>query len=183
MRSIAVAALGLVLGVSSPSFAQGLGTFDVGAHLRYSKLDKDLDADNGIGFGGRLGVFVLRNVAIELEANQFSGSSIGGDLKLQPIYIRVAAHFPVLTGWSGIIGAAMLRDRSETPDGSSYTDGGFSLNLGVQRTLMNQLSARVDLIGDVVSKPFEEDLFFRNLKTGNIHLNFGLNYRFSLRGN
>ena len=178
-RSIAVVALGLMLGVSAPAYAQ-LGTVDVGAHMRYSNLDEDLATDNGVGFGGRLGVFLTRVLALELETASYSGGTTGGgDTKLQPLYIRLAAHFPVKGKWSGIVGAAYLNDKTEPPGGTSYTDKGLSLNLGAMYSIANALSARVDLVGDVVKEPFMEELNFRNHITGNWHINFGVNYRFA----
>jgi hypothetical protein len=177
-RSLAVAALGLLLGVGTPAYAQ-LGTVDVGVHLRYSNLDEDLNTDNGVGFGGRLGVFFTRNLALELETVSLSGGSVGGDTKLMPMYVRLAAHFPVRGKLSGIVGAAYLADKTEPPGGTSYTDAGLSLNLGAMYSLANALSARVDLVGDLVKEPFMEEITFRNHITGNWHINIGVNYRFA----
>ncbi|HKS07217.1 MAG TPA: outer membrane beta-barrel protein [Gemmatimonadaceae bacterium] len=170
--------MGLLLGVGTPAYAQ-LGTVDVGLHIRYSNLDEDLATDNGIGFGGRIGAFFTKHLALELETASFSGGSVGGDTKLQPLYIRLAAHFPVKGKWSGIVGAAILNDKTEPPGGTSYTDKGISLNLGAMYSLANSFSARADLIGDVVKEPFMEELNSRNYITGNWHLNIGVNYRFA----
>lgn len=180
MRLLRVAALGLMLGVSTPAIAQ-LGTVDVGLHIRYSNVDDDLNTDNGVGFGGRLGVFLLRNLALELETDMFSGGSVGGDTKLNSTYLRLAAHFPIVAKFSGVVGAAYLIDKTEpAPGGTSYSDKGISLNLGAMYAIANQLSARIDLVGDAVKDPFIEDLTFRPHKTGHWHINFGLNYRVAL---
>ncbi|MBL8978852.1 MAG: hypothetical protein JNM53_10585, partial [Gemmatimonadetes bacterium] len=51
----------LVALAAAPLMAQSAGTIEVGAFGRYTKYDTDLNFDDRVGIGGRLGVFVLRN--------------------------------------------------------------------------------------------------------------------------
>ncbi|HKS06056.1 MAG TPA: OmpA family protein [Gemmatimonadaceae bacterium] len=175
MRSLAAVALGLTLSVS-PLCAQRAGTIDFGAHGRYSILDDDIGAENGAGVGGRVGLFILRNIALEFEFDRFAARAPGQDLKLQPAYLRLAYHKPMGESWAGIVGAAWLRDRSQPLSGGEFTDNGYSLNAGLQRKLGGALSLRADAIGDVVMSPYMETPA-ADYKTGNIHVNLGLNWR------
>ena len=176
MRSFAAATLGLMLSVSSVC-AQRAGTFDFGLHGRYSFLDDDIPAEDGAAFGGRLGMFVLRNIALEVEYDRFTARAPGNDMSLQPLYVRLAYHLPIGETWAGIVGAAWLRDRTSPLSGGTFSDNGFSLNASLQRRLGSRLALRGDLIGDVVMSPYMETPAL-DFKTGNIHVNLGLNLRF-----
>ncbi|MDX2119568.1 MAG: hypothetical protein SF070_00735, partial [Gemmatimonadota bacterium] len=55
----------LVALTMAPLAAQSAGTIEVGAFGRFTKYDTDLNFDDRVGLGGRLGIFVLRNLALE----------------------------------------------------------------------------------------------------------------------
>src|SRR6266571_1082571 len=59
----AVSALLLV----RPAAAQRTGTIEVGGFLRFTDFDNSLNISNTLGFGGRLGVFVVPRVSVEAE--------------------------------------------------------------------------------------------------------------------
>lgn len=177
MRPLSVAVLGLMLCCAYPAQAQRTGTFDIGAHARYSILDGDVAIDNGTGLGARLGYFVRKNIAVEFEYDRVLADAAGGRIKLEPMYLRLAYHFPLRESWSGILGGAFLMDRNTPPSGESFTDNGFSLSIGLQHNPLGRLGFRADVVGDVVPSPFMETAA-NDLKTGNIHFNLGLTFRF-----
>ena len=55
----------LLLVGGTPVQAQKSGAVEIGAFGRFTKFESKLNFDNRLGVGGRLGVFVLPNLALE----------------------------------------------------------------------------------------------------------------------
>lgn len=179
MRLLKVAAAVAALGAATPALAQDRGTFDLGLLGRYSLFDDDLQVDNSFGFGGRAGLFLLRNLALELEYTRVSAdiSGGGGSVDFDPFALRLAWHIPFTERWNGIIGGGWVRDRFETPSGYRWSDDGFQALAGLQYNFNQRVGLRFDAVGDAMMSPFGETST-TDLKTGNIHLQAGLNFRF-----
>jgi outer membrane protein OmpA-like peptidoglycan-associated protein len=64
MRSLFVSAAALVI-AAAPAAAQKAGTVEIGAFGRVTWFDNAYQLQNSPGFGGRLGIFPLRNLEIE----------------------------------------------------------------------------------------------------------------------
>jgi len=71
MRNLNKFALGAVLALSIPASlsAQRKGALEVGGFGRFTKFADTLQIDNGFGGGGRAGVFILRNLSIEMDVS------------------------------------------------------------------------------------------------------------------
>ena len=67
MHARAIVLFGSLLVTAVPSFAQSPGTFEIGGFARYAFFDDDLNLEDKVGGGGTLGIFVVRNLAIEAE--------------------------------------------------------------------------------------------------------------------
>ena len=169
-------AAGATLAAVPPTFAQGAGTVDLGLSGRYTIVDRDISYDNAIGFSGRFGIFVLRNFALELEMAN-SATTGDTDAKLQPYYVRLAYHKPLSNRWTGIIGAGWVHDRTNpNGPGGLYGDDGYSAMMGFQVKMSDRFALRFDAIGDVLMSPILQTATM-DLKTGNIGLQAGFNFR------
>ena len=124
--------VGIALAMTPALRAQAPGHVDIGAFGRYTLLDRDISQDNAIGFGGRFGIFLLKNFALELETFQ-SATSGNSDVNLKPYYVRLAYHRPLSTRFTGIVSGGWVHDRTN-PDGPGgiYGDDGISLSAGLQ---------------------------------------------------
>ena len=68
----------LLLGTAAPAIAQKGGAVELGGFGRYTKFESALNFDNKIGFGGRFGIFLASNLAVEADASYTTTSSAGG---------------------------------------------------------------------------------------------------------
>ena len=75
-RLALVAALAWTLPARAP--AQQTGTVEGGAFARYTDFDHSLALARSVGAGGRVGVFVRPNVAVELDLSSASATRAGG---------------------------------------------------------------------------------------------------------
>jgi OOP family OmpA-OmpF porin len=87
----------LLLATAPCAAAQSAGTFEFGAFGRYAVFDNDLHYDDEFGGGGTLGIFLLRNVAIEGEASYLKTQGVGIS-KISNIPLRGRLVFNVPLG-------------------------------------------------------------------------------------
>ncbi len=148
-----------VLFAAAPLAAQKAGTVELGAFGRYTNFDQSLRVEDGGGGGGRLGIFVARNVEIEGDISYSSlprEGGIGGHLSAVPIHARLIYNIPAGEHSAVLIGAGYVRNEyGKTFDGS---DNGFGGLLGLRLALGGLFSLRFDLTGDYVSSPAIADL-------------------------
>ncbi|MDQ6611954.1 MAG: hypothetical protein M3Y64_05945, partial [Gemmatimonadota bacterium] len=71
MRNLKTFALGAVMALSLPvsAFAQRKGALEIGGFGRYTKYADTLRIDAGKGGGGRAGVYVARNLMVEMDVS------------------------------------------------------------------------------------------------------------------
>jgi len=94
-RFAAVVALALI-GVATPASAQRWGTVEVGGFGQYTKFGDVLHLDNAFGVGGMVGLFVLPNVAAEVDiAFAKSDGPLSGKITYRPWHARLAYHIPL----------------------------------------------------------------------------------------
>lgn len=148
MRS--VRALALVALLAVPALAargQEAGTIDASLFFRYSALADNFAEDPAMGIGGRLGLFLGRNFALEMDQSATSG----GDpvARYYPVNVRLALHRPMGNNWTGILGAGWVRDQTDPagPQGRVDHDGVSAL-LGIQRNFSERFAFRVDGIAE-----------------------------------
>ena len=71
MRNLNTFALGAVLALSIPASlsAQRKGALEIGGFGRFTKFADTLQIDKGLGGGGRAGVFIMRNLSVEMDVS------------------------------------------------------------------------------------------------------------------
>jgi outer membrane protein with beta-barrel domain len=183
-RTGLVTGLLLVAG-AMPGLAQRAGTVEVGAFGRFTKFESKLNFDNRLGIGGRLGVFVVQNLAVEGDVTYTRTKSQAGDeLRHTPLHARLIYNIPAGEKAAVLLGAGYVRNLFR----ASYreTEGGFGGLLGVRYSLGRLLAARVDATGDYI--PTAESRFSPaqvagvEQKKSNFHLGVEAGVSLLLRG-
>jgi outer membrane protein OmpA-like peptidoglycan-associated protein len=128
----------------------GLGT--------WTHFDESLDFKNRFGASGGLGIFFLKNVAVEGDVSYTEThlkSGLPGDFKYIPIRARLAAHVPLGSSYSRLIlGAGYVAARYR--EGLHETDDGFTGLVGLKLGLSPHFGLRADGIIDYMPSPFNE---------------------------
>jgi len=129
--------------------AQQPGTVEIGAFGRYTKFESKLNFDNRLGVGGRAGVFVIRNLALEGDVTYTRTKSQGGlELRHTPVHARLIYNFPVSTEAAVLVGAGYVRNIFR----ANYreTESGFGGLLGVRYGVGSLVALRIDATGDYI---------------------------------
>lgn len=132
-----------------PASAQQAGAVEIGGFGRYTKFENKLNFDNKFGVGGRLGIFVLNNLAIEGDASYTKTKSQGGlGIKYIPIHARLVYNVPVAEHSAFLIGAGYVRNLFR--DSYRETNSGVGGLVGVRVGLGSVLALRLDGTGDYI---------------------------------
>ncbi len=132
-----------------PARAQQAGAVEIGGFGRYTKFENKLNFDNKIGVGGRLGIFVLNNLAIEGDASYTkTKSQTGLAIKYIPIHARLVYNVPVAEHSAILLGAGYVRNLFR--DNYRETNSGFGGLVGVRVGLGSVLALRLDGTGDYI---------------------------------
>jgi len=153
MRTLRRLAVGATLAtlaapLGTQAAAQEIGTIDVALLFRYSMLDDAAASEAGVGIGGRFGVFMLKNVALEVT-HAASRTSDDPEARQGSLHLHLARHFALSERLTGIVGAGWVRDRTN-PIGVAQlleADGASGL-LGLQASLTESAALRFDAIYD-----------------------------------
>ncbi len=181
MRSLLILGTALAFGATSPLSGQATGTVDIGAYARATQADNALSSDLGLGFGGRFGLFLGRNMALEVDLSR-NETTKQNYLLMQPFSARLAWHAPLSNNWSGIIGAGWVREWTDpTGIGGPWADDGGTALIGLQRKLGGRTSLRVDLVGEFFATPINYRASTNEIKNTNLAVQLGLNWRFRER--
>jgi outer membrane protein OmpA-like peptidoglycan-associated protein len=164
LRSLPV--LGLSLGMAlavasplaSPLAAQRAGTVDVGLLGRYMVLDSKLDHDPAKGYGARVGVFVLKNLALEFEhtMNYTAPEGTDDETRLRPYILRLALHRPIGESWNSIFALGWIRDRFDPLNADIFEDDGYHALFGLQHRMSDGIGLRFDATLDYLPSPIGE---------------------------
>jgi outer membrane protein OmpA-like peptidoglycan-associated protein len=177
MRSLFILGAALALGVASPALAQEEKTVDLGLFGRATMLDEHLSDDMPLGIGGHFGIFLKRNLALELNVSR-SETGAENYVMMLPFSLRLAYHQPLGDRWTGIIGGGTVRTYINPPGpGETYGDDGISGVLGLQRRLNGNMALRVD---GVVEHHFSPITTASQSRTEHTHLSLqvGVTWRF-----
>jgi outer membrane protein OmpA-like peptidoglycan-associated protein len=145
----------LLLASATPGMAQKAGAFELGAFGRYTWFDKDLNFDNRVGVGGRLGIFVLPNLEVEGDASYTATESQTGDfVRYIPIHARLVYNLPAGEHSALLIGAGYThnlfrRAYRETEKGAG---GLVGLRLGTGDVISIRIDGTLDYIFDPESR-------------------------------
>ena len=120
MRNIGRVLLALAGALAAgPVAAQSGGTVELGVFGRWTKFGDALKTDvtnklpteNGIGGGFRLGVFVVKNLAIEADASYTKVDAAGGGkVRHLPIHAGLTYNFPIGGKAAFLLGARYVRN-------------------------------------------------------------------------
>lgn len=145
----------LLLSAATPGMAQKAGAFEIGAFGRYSWLDKDLNFSDKVGVGGRLGIFVLPNLAIEGDAS-YTATERADEafVRYIPIHARLVYNIPSGEHSAFLIGAGYTHNLfrkayRETEKGAGALVG---LRLGTGDVLSIRIDGTLDYIFDPESR-------------------------------
>jgi len=145
-----------LIGVTTTGLAQERGTFEVGAFGRYTFLDSSMDHGNAGGFGGRVGLFFMKNLAIEAEGTMSTARAegTGSVSNIEPLYLRLTLHRAMSENWTAILGAGWVRDQVDPAGPSNFKDDGYSGLVGLQRRIGERASLRFDVVADYIANPY-----------------------------
>jgi outer membrane protein OmpA-like peptidoglycan-associated protein len=169
----------LVLVAPATARGQGSATVELHAFGVFSRFDHTLHLDNAFGFGGGVGVFIARGVAIEGSAATLSPTRPGSSsvtvipLRLRALYIR-----PVTDRLALLFGAGGVYNRYRS--GMTGWEMGLSGLLGFRADFSDHLSGRLDLVGDFLPTPLNQSTAVS--WNGNFTAQVGLQVRFAAPG-
>ena len=139
----------LLLALSASLAAQKPGVFEVGVFGRYTEFDGVLNFDSRVGIGGRLGVFVLPNLAVEGDASYTATASADQDfVRAIPLHARLVYNVPLGAHSAVLVGGGYTRQlfRAEYRETKSGGGGLLGLRLGMGDVLSIRLDATADYL-------------------------------------
>lgn len=164
IRLIMVTAV--VTAVSSrPTQAQRPGTFEWGAFGRGTAFDGGFRVDDFVGVGGWIGLFVLQNVAIDLDASYtLTDRRPAGKLSHVPIHARIVYNAPLGDHFAFLWGAGYVHN--EYGRAVRGSDDGITGLLGFRVRLSRVVSLRAEAFADQVFSPVNKPPQRENLNWG-----------------
>jgi len=149
--------------LAAPLSAQKAGTIELGIFGRYTNFDEALRMNDGGGGGGRIGIFVARNLEIEGDVSYTSldrERNAGGQISAVPIHARLLYNVPAGDHSALILGAGYVRNKYGKSIGVvDDSDNGFGGLLGLRTALGGTVSLRFDVTVDYMSTPVTEQIF------------------------
>jgi hypothetical protein len=183
-RFILAIAAGAALILPDLVRAQQPGAIELGVFGRYTVFDSEVGLENAPGIGGRLGIFVLPNLSIEVE-----GSYAEPDLTDSPgafdatfVSHELLQARLLYTHWLGdrtglMLGAGYAYDNYTRVRAVGARGGGPAGLVGLRFNLSDRFSARVEGKGYYV--PEDLEAFARpRPQTVNMGVQAGLSYMF-----
>jgi hypothetical protein len=145
IRSVSLAAALFAL-LTQAAGAQAQWTGDAGAFARWNMLDNSYETSSGFGGGARLGVFVYKNLELEIDASYTSNSgksgSALGDLNYTPISVKALYYYPIKNQFSVMAGLGYTQEKFT--GGLSAKDWAWATELGVRMTFKKDWYALFD---------------------------------------
>jgi outer membrane protein OmpA-like peptidoglycan-associated protein len=139
----------LLLVGATPAMAQKAGAVEFGGFGRYTWFDKNLNFDNHVGVGARLGVFVVRNLALEADASYTPTYAQAGEfIRAIPLHGRLVYNVPFAGHSALLIGAGYTHQLFR----ESYreTEKGAGGLIGLRLGTGDVVSIRLDATGDYI---------------------------------
>lgn len=173
-------ALGLALAAmtASPLAAQRFGSVEAGAFGVYTWIEDELLVDDAFGIGGRLGLFVWRNISLEGSISFASTEGESGTDTYRPIYGHVIYHAPIRGRTQFLIGAGYVNQGYIGNEQFNEYEDGFSGLVGLRLPLgATNFSLRVDGLYDYMPSPGPGLQVGDTTRTGrNISARAGISY-------
>ena len=148
-RTLAVGLAGALYGGSAD--AQRAGAVELGAFGRYSIFDDTLGLDDAFGGGARFGVFVARNVELDVQASYSDITIAGTSTRFWnvPGYLRLVYNVPLGARSALLVGAGGVFSAWENADDDVGANGLLGLRIG----LGGAVALRLDGLADYVPSP------------------------------
>jgi peptidoglycan-associated lipoprotein len=145
---------------ASPAVAQTRGTMEFGAFGSAGTFDKSLGLESGVGMGGRIGMFLLPRLSIEVDGGAMRAKRApgfaGSDVNVGLLYAR-ALWAPVQWGRTSLLlGAGVTH-----VDYQFFESYGFSALGGVKVGFSPSVALRVDGIADFLANSSHTNLGLR----------------------
>lgn len=158
--SVSVLAVGLALS-ALPLSAQEPGTIEVGGFGQATWFDEltSLSDATAFGGGGLLGIFVSRNLALEIVAARGwteDASPAGVDGVWAPFRGRFVYNIPATDRIYPMVGLGLVRNDYNDFFGTDENDWGFGPLVGFKAYLTDRMAFRSDLSMDQVWSAFNE---------------------------
>lgn len=187
---VVTAFLAALLAPTAP--AQQPGTLEGGLFLQYTKLDEELDLDNTLGIGGRLGYFLfLKNLSLEgdiqVAKTDWDLSGTPKSVTYRPFAVRAVYGIPLSekvqlllgAGYQLNIFAGRTRQIGTATAGNEYEDAVTGL-VGLKFCLNERWNLRFDAPVDYNPSPnFNGSTEALDGKSTNYGFRVGLGYAFS----
>jgi outer membrane protein OmpA-like peptidoglycan-associated protein len=158
MRGRAFFLFGSLFATAAPSLAQSPGTFEIGGFGRYTFFDGALNLEDKLGGGGTLGIFVVRNLALEAEGAYTSTNPEGAsgvDVSNTPVRGRLTYHIP-LGGFASAIRLGAGYVRNMYGQDVDLDDDGVTGVVGLRVGLGEKFALQADGTLDYVPSPDED---------------------------
>ncbi len=152
MRNVRGILIGLLLASVVPAQAQNAGTVEVGLFGRYTWFDSDLNFQDDVGVGGRLGVFFMKNLAIEADASYTAAEGPADErIRYIPMHARLVYNMP----WGQHVGVLIGGGYTRNMFRKSYDESanGFGGLVGLRLGTGDLFTIRLDLTGDYITDP------------------------------
>lgn len=163
-RLVGVAAL-LLAAIAQPADAQRRFNIEVGGFGQFTIQDSDLNIANGPSIGGRLGLYLLKNLALEgdIQAGKADWDATAGtkSLTLLPYAARLVYGIPINEKTRFLLGAGYQnnvysgRETQVVPGfvaRNEYEDAVTGL-VGIKYCMNDKWNFRVDGVGDYNPSP------------------------------
>lgn len=167
-RTIPAIAVSMALLLPQAARSQQQGAVELGGFGRYTFYDSDIGIENALGFGGRVGVFVLDNLSVEGELSYTEPDLTdkpgfqGRNFISHELWEARATYTFWMSDNAGVmIGAGYAYDDYSRVRDVAARGGGPSGLLGIRYKFSDLLSARIAGHGYHVSEDNNTDLIPR----------------------
>jgi hypothetical protein len=179
-RYILAMAAAAALLLPEMAVAQRAGTIELGAVGRFTLYDSDIGIDNAFGGGGRVGLFVLPNLSVEVdytygepELEDQPGWQNRSYISHELIQARLLYNHGLGESMSLLLGAGYSYDNYSRPRRVAARGGGPGGLLGLRFNFSEMFSARLEGFGYYV--PEDDAAFsFPRPQTVNMGVQAGL---------
>jgi outer membrane protein OmpA-like peptidoglycan-associated protein len=173
MRATTGLSTALLLLACLPVQAQQPGALEIGAFGLFTKFESKLNFDDRIGVGGRVGVFVVRSLAVEADVTYTRTESRGNlELRRTPLHARLIYSIPATDKAAVLVGGGYVRNifRANYVETRSGVGGLVGLRYGLGDRFALRFDATGDYIPTAESKFVPPQVAGVEKKKSNFHL-------------
>jgi hypothetical protein len=173
VMKVLVVVLGAVsaLSLAWPAAAQRPGTIEVGGFVRYTDFDNSLGYANKVGFGARIGVFLLARVAIEANLSRTitDGSTVQA-IHHRPLHVMLEYNVAASPQADLVVGGGYVHNTYNST--ADTTDSGVTGLVGLRYRFPRLFAARLDVNEDFMWSAANKS--YRQSYNGNLGLQVGV---------